>query len=100
MRYQLDFILRRAEGVLPRVLGATERRGFRPLAVAFRIQGRSNRRRVDFAHQLADVLLLAIEPAVGRNPARQHDGFSQRLRQGQRVELGLREIDQLFAERL
>lgn len=33
MRYQLDFTLRRAEGVLPRVLGATERRGFRPLSL-------------------------------------------------------------------
>jgi acetolactate synthase II small subunit len=33
MRYQLDFTLRSAEGVLARVLGATERRGFRPLSV-------------------------------------------------------------------
>ena len=33
MRYQLDFILRRAEGALSRVLGATERRGFKPLAL-------------------------------------------------------------------
>ena len=33
MRYQLDLTLRRAEGVLARVLGTTERRGFRPLAV-------------------------------------------------------------------
>ena len=38
MRYQLDLTLRRAEGVLARVLGATERRGFRPLAV----DGRAN----------------------------------------------------------
>lgn len=33
MRYQLDMTLRRAEGALTRVLGAAERRGFRPLAV-------------------------------------------------------------------
>ena len=33
MRYQLELTLRRAEGVLARVLGTTERRGFRPLAV-------------------------------------------------------------------
>ena len=34
MRYQLDLVLRHAEGALVRVLGTTERRGFRPLAVA------------------------------------------------------------------
>ncbi len=33
MRYQLDFTLRQAEGALSRVLGATERRGFRPLSL-------------------------------------------------------------------
>ncbi len=33
MRYQLDLILRHAEGALVRVLGTTERRGFRPLAL-------------------------------------------------------------------
>jgi acetolactate synthase II small subunit len=33
MRYQLDLTLRSAEGVLARVIGATERRGFRPLAL-------------------------------------------------------------------
>lgn len=33
MRYQLDLTLRRAEGALMRVLGTTERRGFRPLTV-------------------------------------------------------------------
>ena len=33
MRYQLDFILRSAEGALSRVLGATERRGFKPLSI-------------------------------------------------------------------
>ena len=33
MRYQLDLTLRQAEGALTRVLGAAERRGFRPLAV-------------------------------------------------------------------
>jgi acetolactate synthase II small subunit len=33
MRYQLDFTLRRAEGALIRVIGATERRGFTPLAL-------------------------------------------------------------------
>ncbi|MFT4178852.1 MAG: ACT domain-containing protein [Thermomonas sp.] len=33
MRYQLDLTLRRAEGALVRVLGATERRGFTPLSV-------------------------------------------------------------------
>ena len=33
MRYQLDFTVRTAEGALARVLGATERRGFRPLSL-------------------------------------------------------------------
>ncbi|HEU4663050.1 MAG TPA: ACT domain-containing protein [Dokdonella sp.] len=33
MRYRLDLTLRHAEGALARVLGATERRGFRPLSV-------------------------------------------------------------------
>ncbi|HSD16041.1 MAG TPA: ACT domain-containing protein [Thermomonas sp.] len=33
MRYQLDLILRRAEGALVRVLGTTERRGFQPIRV-------------------------------------------------------------------
>ncbi|UNK42889.1 acetolactate synthase [Luteimonas sp. S4-F44] len=31
MRYQFEMTLRRAEGALVRVLGTTERRGFRPL---------------------------------------------------------------------
>ena len=33
MRYQLDLTLRQAEGALARVLGTTERRGFRPVSV-------------------------------------------------------------------
>lgn len=33
MRYQLDLTLRQAEGALTRVLGAAERRGFRPVTV-------------------------------------------------------------------
>ena len=33
VRYQLDLTLRQAEGALARVLGTTERRGFRPVAV-------------------------------------------------------------------
>ena len=33
MRYRLDLTLRQVEGALVRVLGTTERRGFRPLAV-------------------------------------------------------------------
>lgn len=33
MRYKLDLTLRQAEGALARVLGTTERRGFRPLSV-------------------------------------------------------------------
>lgn len=33
MRYRLDLTLRQAEGALVRVLGTTERRGFRPVAV-------------------------------------------------------------------
>lgn len=33
MQYRLELTLRRAEGALTRVLGAAERRGFRPLAV-------------------------------------------------------------------
>lgn len=32
-RYQLDLTLRQAEGALIRVLGAAERRGFRPISV-------------------------------------------------------------------
>ena len=32
MRYQFEMTLRRAEGALVRVLGTTERRGFRPLS--------------------------------------------------------------------
>lgn len=32
-RYRVELTLRRAEGALIRVLGATERRGFRPLQV-------------------------------------------------------------------
>lgn len=32
-RYQLDLTLRHAEGALIRVLGAAERRGFRPISV-------------------------------------------------------------------
>lgn len=33
MRYQLELTLRHAEGALARVLGTTERRGFRPVSV-------------------------------------------------------------------
>jgi acetolactate synthase II small subunit len=33
MRYQLEMTVRHAEGALLRVLGTTERRGFRPLRV-------------------------------------------------------------------
>ena len=33
MRYRLDLTLRHAEGALARVLGAAERRGFRPVSV-------------------------------------------------------------------
>ena len=33
MRYQLDLTLRQAEGALNRVIGAAERRGYRPLKV-------------------------------------------------------------------
>ncbi|VXB38382.1 conserved hypothetical protein [Luteimonas sp. 9C] len=32
MRYQCEMTLRRAEGALVRVLGTTERRGFRPVS--------------------------------------------------------------------
>ncbi|MEF3082288.1 ACT domain-containing protein [Luteimonas sp. SMYT11W] len=32
MRYQFEMTLRRAEGALVRVLGTTERRGFRPVS--------------------------------------------------------------------
>jgi len=34
MRYRLDLVLRPAEGVLLRVLGTAERRGFTPLAIS------------------------------------------------------------------
>ena len=43
MRYQLDLILRQAEGALTRVLGTTERRGFRPLAVEGEAQHEGDR---------------------------------------------------------
>ena len=43
MRYQLDLTLRQAEGALARVLGAAERRGFRPLAVDGEAQPDGNR---------------------------------------------------------
>ena len=33
MRYQLDLVLRHAEGALVRVLGTAERRGFRTIAL-------------------------------------------------------------------
>lgn len=33
MRYRLELTLRQAEGALVRVLGTTERRGFRPVTV-------------------------------------------------------------------
>ncbi|MEE7567891.1 acetolactate synthase [Xanthomonas sp. Kuri4-3] len=33
MRYRLDLVLRPAEGALLRVIGMTERRGFRPQAI-------------------------------------------------------------------
>ena len=33
MRYRLDLTLRHAEGALARVLGATERRGFKPVSL-------------------------------------------------------------------
>ncbi|AKU50868.1 MULTISPECIES: ACT domain-containing protein [Xanthomonas] len=33
MRYRLDLVLKPAEGALVRVLGMTERRGFRPCAI-------------------------------------------------------------------
>ena len=42
MRYQLDLILRRAEGALVRVLGTTERRGFTPIAEAIEAFGRGD----------------------------------------------------------
>lgn len=43
MRYRLDLTLRQAEGALVRVLGATERRGFRPLSVDGQAQPDSDR---------------------------------------------------------
>jgi acetolactate synthase II small subunit len=43
MRYQLDLILRRAEGALARVLGTTERRGFQPVSVDGGIQSKRGR---------------------------------------------------------
>ncbi|WP_301947988.1 ACT domain-containing protein, partial [Xanthomonas fragariae] len=33
MRYRLDLVLKSAEGALVRVIGMTERRGFRPCAI-------------------------------------------------------------------
>ncbi|MDH7452947.1 ACT domain-containing protein [Luteimonas composti] len=61
MRYQLDFVLRRAEGVLPRVLGATERRGFRPLSVDGEAgaDGEQWRLRVTVEGERADTTLQA-----------------------------------------
>ena len=43
MRYRLDLTLRQAEGALARVLGTTERRGFRPLAVEGEAQHEGDR---------------------------------------------------------
>ena len=43
MRYQLDLTLRQAEGALTRVLGAAERRGFRPLSVVGEAQADGDR---------------------------------------------------------
>ncbi len=43
MRYQLDLTLRHAEGALARVLGATERRGFKPLTLDGQAQPEAER---------------------------------------------------------
>lgn len=46
MRYRLDLTLRHAEGALVRVLGAAERRGFRPLSVDGAAEPESDRWRL------------------------------------------------------
>lgn len=38
MRYQIDLVLRRAEGALARVIGTAERRGFQTVGVAGGLQ--------------------------------------------------------------
>lgn len=45
-RYRLDLTLRQAEGALARVLGTTERRGFRPVAVDGDTRGDAERWRL------------------------------------------------------
>ena len=46
MRYRLDLTLRHAEGALARVLGATERRGFKPLSLDGEAQPESDQWRL------------------------------------------------------
>ncbi len=76
MRYRLDLTLRHSEGVLARVLGTTERRGFRPLAVEGEARPEGDRwylqmtvegeRAVDALHQqlvkLYDCLDVQVQP--------------------------------------
>ena len=77
MRYRLDLTLRHAEGALARVLGATERRGFRPLSVDGETQADGDRwhlrmtvegERADHALQqqlakLHDCLAVQVSPS-------------------------------------
>ena len=76
MRYQLDLTLRQAEGALSRVLGAAERRGFRPLSVDgeaqpdgdrwhLRLTVEGERDDANLQHQLAklyDCLAVEVSP--------------------------------------
>jgi acetolactate synthase II small subunit len=76
VHYRLDLTLRHTEGALARVLGATERRGFRPLSVDgeaqpdgdrwhLRITVEGDRGDAQLAQQLAklhDCLAVQVSP--------------------------------------
>lgn len=57
-------------------------------------------RRIDTAHDLADVLFLPPQRAVGLDSLRCEDGFQQVLVEAHRLKIGFLQRDQLFAELL
>src|SRR5579883_2456147 len=59
-------------------------------------QGLDYRLRVDLPHQSADVLPLSGTGAAARDDARLADGVGEPFRQPERVELRVRELDQLL----
>ncbi len=82
------------------LLDAAEAQCFDTLSLASCIERGADRLGVDLAHQLADVLFLAIQPAVRGDLARKQHGVAQGLGQRQRIEFAVRQIDERFAERL